>query len=182
MTSLLTVDELRARVETPLQAADIQALLDRIEAQIVDVLGNPYVDASTTITETHAGYGRDLLLNRRISTIDTVTEFDSLTDATGTELTENTHFYVWPNEGRLQRMTNAGKWGAKVTVEYVPADDRHKWKEAEIDLARLDLKRMALQTESLTTERSFTKTFTAPNWEKERRKIMERLMFTRAVF
>lgn len=177
--TLLTIGELTARVETPVKAADLQDLLDRIEAEIIEVAGNPYVDAETTISETHAGYGRDLFLARPILSVETVTEYSDLTDSTGRELTENSDFAVWSKEGRLQRLTSAGKWGAKVTVEYVPRDDRGKWKEAEIDLARLYLKRTAMKTESITTERSFSRVFTAPDWEAEKQAIIGRLLFAR---
>src|SRR5688572_4360173 len=105
--TLLTVEELTARVETPLKPAELQALLDSIQQDLIDLLGNPYVDTSTTISETHAGYTRDVFLTRPVLTVDTVTEYTELASTdTGTELTEGTHFHVWPKEGRLQRMTN----------------------------------------------------------------------------
>lgn len=172
--SVLTLSALRARIETPVGDGDLQALLDSIEQDIVDVIGNPYESATADISETHAGYGRDLFLARRVLSVTTVTEYDSLTDATGTELTENVGFAVWPKQGRLERI--GGKWGAKVTVEYVPADDRLKWMEAEIDLVRLRLAHTAMKAESVGGELSYT----APdNWEKEKRRVIERLMFPR---
>jgi hypothetical protein len=171
--AVLAVDELRARVETAVSDPDLQALLDRIEAECKAAVGNPYTSAVATITETHEGGGRDLFLKRPVGTISSVTEYSSLDASTGTVITTS-GYYAWPNQGRLQRLQSGGKWGARVVVVYVPQDDRHKWKEAEIDLARLALARAPMKAEAVADELSYT----APdNWEVEKRRVIRRLMF-----
>lgn len=169
--SVLTVSELRTRVETAVTDGSLQALIDRIEAEIAGRIGAAYTDDETIITEEHRGDGRNLYLKRKVLTIDTVTEYSSM-EATGVTLTENDDFITWSSRGMLERF---GNWGWRVIVEYVPTDDRIKWKEAVIDVARIDLARTPMQSESVAGEMSYT----APaNWEYEREKALRRLMFT----
>lgn len=170
--SLVTPSELIARVETHLSNATLQPLLDGIEKEIVDKIGAAYVDDSTPITEIHSGGGRHLYLKRRILSVETVTEYTDLTDQTGTALTEFTDFVSWATRGMLERV---GNWGWRVNVSYVPTDDRKNWREAIIDLARIDIARMPMRSEGVQGEMNYT----APeNWERERAKILQRLMFT----
>ncbi|MBX3056924.1 MAG: hypothetical protein KF770_10670 [Anaerolineae bacterium] len=168
--SLLTVAELQQFVETHLSPAALQEAIDWVEAQLAEEVGAPYTGAA--ISETHAGYGRHLFLNRPIGSVTEITEYGSLVDNTGAVLAA-TDYTLWADEGIIER-AGAAKWGARVAVAYVPRDDRDRWRQAIIDLARLLIDRTALQSESVAGEMSYT----APaNWEAERRRVARRLSF-----
>lgn len=172
--SLTAVAEVRALVATTLTDAQLQIVIDRVEADITERIGAPYTDANTTISETVAGGYADLYLKRPISSVSTVTEYSSLSSESGEALTAaDGDFFVWPNEGRLVRLANGGRWGARVVVAYVPADDRHKWKQAVTDLVRLIVNHQAMKAESVAGEYSYT----APDYEVEKRRILKRLSF-----
>ena len=171
--SLLDVSELKPLVPSPLSDDELDILIERVETQITAVIGEPYSDASTTISETHAGYSRSLYLKRPISSVSTLTEYQALTDTTGTVLTEGETFYVWPDQGRIERL-GASKFGARVIVAYVPRDDREKRKQVIIDLVRLYVSRTGLKQESLTGAFAYT----APeNWDAEVQRACRRLRF-----
>lgn len=171
--SVTTTGYVRMLVQTGLTDEQLQVLIDAVEAEITAKIGDPYVDASTTITELLEGNGYDLFLKRAILTISTVTEYAALSDVTGTALTENDNFFAWKVQGRLTRLPYGSKWGPKVSVVYVPTDDREKWKAAVADLIRLQIARMPMQAESVAGEFSYT----APKWEAEKRRIIKRLSF-----
>jgi hypothetical protein len=172
--SLTSVSEVQARVVTDASAPTIQALIDEIEAEITAAIGAPYSTASTTIQETVEGEGAELFLRRPILTVDAVTNYSTLAATTGTALTEGTDFFAWPAQGRLTRLPTGAAWGERVVVDYVPQDDRKKWKGAIIDLARLRLSMTPMRQESISGEFGYT----APeNWEAELRKVMRRLSF-----
>lgn len=168
--SLLTVAELQQFVETHLSPTALQEAIDWVEEQLAEEVGAPYAGAA--ISETHAGYGRRLFVNRPIGSVTEITEYSSLVDNTGAVLAA-TDYVVWADEGIIERVGTA-KWGARVAVAYVPRDDRARWKQAIIDLVRLLIDRTALQSESVAGEMSYT----APaNWEAERRRVARRLSF-----
>lgn len=169
--SLVSVQEVRDLVTTPLSDDRLQAIVDREEGAVIDLYGAHYVDESTTINETHAGEdGPNLYLRRPILSVSSVTEKASLTGDAQT-LTEDTHFTVWADEGRLQRLS--GSWGAVVTVTYVPQDDSDKRKRAIIELVRLALERTAMKSENVAGEYSYQ----APDWNVERARILRSLGF-----
>lgn len=172
--SLLSVDEARALVETVLSDAELQDVIDRVEADITESLGDSYEGlAGADLTETHAGYTQNIFLNRKIGSVTTVTEYDSLeSSSSGRVLTEGTHFHVWAKEARLQRF---GAWGAKVVIEYQPLDQDKKWKTAISDLLKLTIARSPLMSESVGGEMSYQR---PENWELERERILRRLRFT----
>lgn len=167
--SVTSVAEARVLVQTGMSDEDLQALIDRIEADIETAIGAPYVDENTSITEMHEGGKRNLLLKRRVLSVGTVTEYATLSDSTGTELTANTDFVVWGRQGRLERI---GMWQARIEVVYVPADDRKQWKTAVIDLLRQMISRMPMASESLSGAFSYT----APHWEKAKRDMLRQIM------
>ena len=198
--SLLSVDELRALVPSPLTDEQLEGIIDRVEAEITELLGAPQTALfATSLTEVVPGENVDIFVKRPIHSVTTVTEYGGLSDAVGVALTEDEEFYVWPDEGRLQRigggsrrsdpsalsvfyMTDAqfmgsaqvGWWGSHVKVVYKPTDQRHKRKQATIDLVRVLLSTTALKSESVAGEYSYQ----APaNWELEKRRILRRLSF-----
>lgn len=167
--SLLSVAELRPRVTSPLNDAQLQDLIDFVEDSLEPFVGEA---ASASQTETMAGYTRSLFLKRPVATITSVTEYDALTSATGTALTNGTEFYTWPDEARLERVGR--KWGARVTVVYVPTDDTIARKGAIIDLARIYLAQTPLKAESIGSDFSYQ----APdNWNGHIRQVLRRLRF-----
>lgn len=175
MTSLVSPDEVRVLVETGIDDTELQEVIDRVEAEITEEIGAPYSDGET-ITETVEGGSRNIYLKRPITSVTTLTEYSQLSDTTGTELTENESFYVWPGQGRIERISTVPGgvlWSRRVKVVYVPVDQNKKREKAIIDLVRIDLSRTAMLQESVGGEYSFT----AGNWEKERRRIMKRLSF-----
>ncbi len=179
MTSLVSTDEARARISTGLTDDQLQAVIDGVEEEITKRIGAPYEDDSTTITETVKGKAKSIYLKRPIKSVSSVTEYAQLSDTTGSALTENEEFYVWPDQGRIERIGgiwgNTGIWNRMVKVIYVPRDQRKQRKGVIIDLVRLELNRSAMYQESVGGEFSYT----APNnWEKERQRIMKRICFT----
>lgn len=170
--SLLSVTELRAVVPSPLEDADLQLIIDRVEAEITDVIGFPFVDASTTITEDVQVDGRNLFVKRPILSV------DSVTDSNGNAIAL-TGFDVWENQGRLERLHSHhnslfGRPSRKFTVVYVPQDQRLQRKQAVIDLVRIVLSQTALTGETVAGEYSYT---APPNWYEEKRRVMRNLVF-----
>ena len=196
----LAVADCRALVPTPLTDPQLQNVIDMIEADLDAVLGDVQTAAlGTELTVVVDGGDTSLFLKRPISTVTTVTEYASRTDTTGVALTEDEEFYVWENEGRLERiggsiprsapsvtsvffMTDAqfagrsaaGCWGSHVEVVYKPQDQHLKREQATIDLVRVYLSQTALRSESVAGEYSYQ---APPNWELEKRRIMRRLSF-----
>lgn len=173
MSNLTSNAEVTALVKSAvsLSSADLTALIERVEAEITAVIGAPYVDAETTISETLHGEGKDLFLARRVGSVDSVTEYETPV-SDGVVLTAD-DYYAWLEEGRLERISTL-EWAARVDVAYVPKDERSKRKQAVIDLVRLYIERTANFQESVGGEFSFT----APaNWEREKRRVMRRLSF-----
>lgn len=178
MTSLVSTDEVRALVDTGLTDEELQAVIDRVEDEITEEIGEPYGEG-VTITETLEGGGRNLYLKRPVSSVSSVTEYASLSDTTGNALTENEQFYVWGKQGRLERISAVYGdilWGRVVQVVYVPVDQRKKRKDVVIDLVRIVVSRSAYMQESVGGEYSYM----APSnwWESEKRRVMKRIRFT----
>lgn len=169
--SVTTLADVRALVETILTDSQLQDVIDRVEEDLTQSLG----DFAATLdgddlTEVHAGGVQNIFLNRPVESVTTVTEYSTLTATTGTALTENTDFVVWAKEGRLQRI---GRWGAKVTIAYQPVNQDKKWIQAVADLVRYVINHQSQKAESVAGEYSYT----APDYAVEKRKIVRRLQF-----
>lgn len=171
--SLVTVNELTPLVPSPIDAAALQALIDRVEADLTALVGAPY--DGNAIMETVAGKGEDVFLKRPIGSVSSVTEYALLSSTSGTALTEGVEFFVWPDQGRLIRLGRSDGWGARVVVSYVPQDQRLRRKQVVIDLVRVYLSRSALAGESISGSHSYT---SPANWEAEVRRVARRLQFT----
>jgi hypothetical protein len=169
--SLLTVDELRAQVNTGVDDTDLQMIIDREEAEIISRYGAHYVDANTAIVETCDGGGCSLYLKRRVLSVTSITEAQSLGGATTT--LSSTQYYAYPGQGRIARLSEGTRWGRSVVVTYVPADDRPLRISVLIEIVRQALEQTAMAAESVAGEYSFT----APDWEKQRRRLYKRLEF-----
>jgi hypothetical protein len=169
--SLLTVDQALALIATEVTLPDVQAVINREEAELVARYGAHYVDGATTITETPRGGGCNLYLKRRIGSVSSISEAASL-DTTPTALA-STAYYVWAGQGRITRLPEGTAWGRRVSVVYVPADDRELRRQVLLELVRLALEQTAMAKESVGGAYSYE----APEWESARRKLYKRLEF-----
>ena len=164
--SLLTVAEARALVKTGLSDPDLQSVINREEALMTQTFGAHYVDANTTVVETLYGGGASLFLRRRLASVASIVE--------DTETLTATDYRLWGGQGRIERLPTGTKWlTVPIVVTYVPADDNLQRKAALIELVRLTLERTPMQSESIAGEYSFS----APDWERERVRLIRRLGF-----
>lgn len=163
--SLVSVDEVRALIETPLEDEALEALIEREEAVLVKRIG-PNYDADTPLVETVEGRGKSLFLSRPITSITSIEEARCL----GGEMTELTtdEFHSWHAEGRLMRLPRWTCWGEVVTVTYQPEDDTETRKALLIELLRLTLDRTGLKSENVAGEYSYT----APDWDASRDRLL----------
>lgn len=166
MSSLLTIAECRALVKTSLSDAELQAVIERIEAQITKRIGAPQDDSgNVTITETVRGNYGQLFLRVPFSAIVSVMEDGNLVDAA--------NYQSWGASGMIERLPEHAVWGAVCVVVYKPSDMRYERKQATIDLVRLVVERTAMTSESIAGEYSFT----APDWDAAFRKILRKFSF-----
>lgn len=164
--SLTTVAEVRALVSTGMSDANLQTVIDRIEAEITAKVGAPQTDAyDTSIVKTLRGEGENLFLPTEIYSVTSIVE--------DTASLAGTEYQVW-NGGVIERLPLGARWGDRVVVTYKPADDRSLRKSVVIDLVRLTLNQTGLKSESIGGEYSYT---AFENWDAEFRKAMKRLMF-----
>jgi len=163
--TLVSISEVRALVQTSRNDAQIQTLIERVEADVVAYAGAHYVDTETSVTEVLDGSLRNLYLQRRVASITSVTEDDAILTSAD--------YRLWAGQGRLERLPVGSRWGSVVEVAYVPADDTPRRKEVIIELVRLMLERTAMKAENVAGEYSYT----APDWETERARILRRLTF-----
>ncbi|MFD3165475.1 hypothetical protein [Herpetosiphon sp. NSE202] len=167
MASLLTLAELRAVVTTGMDNADLQAVIDREEAIMIGRIGAPN-DGIASITKVVRGSATNIYLPHRIASVASVEDRD-----TGAYAPVASDLYeIWEDGGRIERLYV--RWGARVRVVYVPADDRPQRKAATIELVRGAIERTAMVRESVAQEYSYE----APDWERERNRIYRTLVFT----
>lgn len=166
MTRLVSASDVKALVNTALSDANLEAVIDRIEAQITAKIGAPQTDAfATSLTVTRQGGGHSLFLPTEIYSVTSITEDDYVLDSD--------QYQTWGG-GVVERLPSGGSWGDRCVVVYKPVDDRPVRKEVIIDLVRIVIQRTTLKQESIAGEYSYT----APdNWNAEFRKAMRRLMF-----
>jgi hypothetical protein len=158
--TLLTIAEIRALIRTDLDDTQLTSIAAREEAMLVSRLG-PHGDGVSAVTATATAAGGDLFLYRPVV---------SITSVGGTVWASLSTLTLYPAQGRIA----GGRWDGAVAVVYIPADDREERRAALIDLIRLTLERTAMKGESVAGEYSYS----APDWEAERRAIYRRLMFT----
>jgi hypothetical protein len=135
MTSLLTPAEAQALgAGFGLTTAEVQAVIDREEAEIIRRYGAHYVIA-TPISETVTGGGPSLYLKRAIGSVSSVNEYAYLGDTAA--LLTAADYYVWGDEGRITRLPEHQRWARVVAVSYVPVDDSNLRKMVLIELVRI---------------------------------------------
>lgn len=141
MTSLISVADVRARVETDLTDADIQMAIDAGEAEIIRLHG-PH---ASTITE----YRRPSMEVQRLQTSRPVSSITSITEtytATYGETTITLATTDYSLEGvRTIRRKIGGAyprtiWAPLVTIVYVPVDDSARRKLPLMKLVQLALR------------------------------------------
>ena len=146
--SLVTTADVRALINTPLSDANLQTVIDRIEAQIVERIGEPQTDAyATTIAKTLRGEGYYLFMTTEIYAIVSVTE--------DLNLLTSDQYQTWGG-GVIERLPSETYWGDRTVVVYKPADDRKKRTQVIIDLVRLVLERTAMKSENIAGEYLYT--------------------------
>jgi hypothetical protein len=169
--SLVTVAQARALINTSLSDANLQVVIDRVEAEFTARIGEPQNDAnSVTITKTLPGEGENIFLPSEIGSVVSIVEIE---DGTTETTLVSTDYRVW-GCGVIERMPEGTHWEDQVRVTYKPTDDRLRRAGAIIDVVRLDLNRTAMNSESIAGEYAYT----APqNWEAVRRRIIRRVAF-----
>jgi hypothetical protein len=166
MTSLVSPANVKALINTAVSDDNLQEVIDRIEAQIVQKIGLPQDNNYTVeITKTlRGGEGDSLFLPTDIYSVTSIVEDDVTLEAD--------EYRMW-GAGVIERLSSTN-WGSVCVVNYKPADDRPKRKQVIIDLVRLTIERTAMKSESIGGEYSYTAT---DDWDVEFRKAMKRLMF-----
>ncbi len=179
--SLVTPAEVKELIRTSASDTVLQHVIDREEREVIRLFGAHYVDGSTTVAETLAGGTRNLYLRRRVASISSIVEYQTL-DATSGSTLETGDYLLWADQGRIERMpatavaswfAGGATWGAKVLVTYVPYDDSDDRQAVIIELVRLALERTAMRRESVAGEYSYE----APDWGEARAEILRRLEF-----
>ncbi len=175
MASLVSVEEVRALVQTGLTDAQLQAVIDREEAELIRMIGPHYANGLTVSETLNGDRNRNLYLKRRITSVSSIVEY--LTSTVGTPL-DALNFQVWGDEGRIERLLAGAKWpNCRIVVTYVPQDDNLERKAAIIDLLRLGLSRSGLKSESVAGEYSYT---AFDNTDEERSRVLRRLNYFNA--
>jgi hypothetical protein len=166
MTSLVSPTDVKALINTSMSDANLQTVIDRVEAQIIKRIGAPQTDTyETEIVKTMRGEGPYLFTPAEIYSVVSIVEDDN-------SLTSD-EYQTWAG-GVIERLPMNESWGNRVVVTYKPVDDRLIRAQVVIDLVRIEIERTAMRSESIAGEYSYT----APdNWDAEFRKAMKRLMF-----
>ena len=166
MTNLVSIDEARALIVSDLTDDQLSDVIERVETDVTDRIGDPQNDAgSTELTELIEGLTENIYLARPITSITSITE-------DGTALDSDV-FRSWPGEGRVERLAAGAKWGTVITVVYKPQDQRSARKQAIIDLTRIQISRTSFNSESIAGEYSYS----AISWDAEALRILRRITF-----
>ena len=169
MAPLIKVNDLREHVETDINNAALQRLLNAADQEIVDALGEH--SSSGTVTDLLIGGDNALFLNRPYSAITSVTEFRGTTAT----VLDSTDYRSWYGNRLLERLsldaTNPqAYWGERVSVVYTPVDD-----DAARIRATIDLVQLAVQYTGFKSERAGDYQSTAMEHGKERARIIASL-------
>lgn len=166
MTSLLTIAECRALINTSKSDTELQAIIDRAETLISDRIGAAQDENWTvTISQTVRGKGQNLFVRVPFAEIVSVTEDSLVLDADD--------YRAWGDSGMITRLPEGEEWGDVCLVIYKPVDQREKRKAATINLVRLMLEQTAMASESIGGEYSYS----APDWDKVIKQELRNLCF-----
>ena len=172
--SLVSPADIRVQIKTSLTDEALQMIINRTEADVIRRCG-PHYDPDVPVVETVEGSVRSIqFLERGVRTLFVRRPISSVISIVEDDLELTTADYrVWAEQGRIQRLPLGLTWGLVNVVTYQPEDDSELRKEVIIELVRLALERTALRSESVGGEYSYS----APEWEAERVRLMRRLRF-----
>lgn len=180
MPNLVSASQVRAQIPTRLSDSQLDAIIGREEAALIERYGAHYVDANTPISESHVqedglSPSASLFLGRPVLSVSSVSEKAEWTSS-AVALAEDTDYTVLAGQGRLVRL--GGTWGRVVTVSYVPQDDNAKRTQIVLELVRLALARTAYQSENIAGEYSYQASST--DWDVQRARLLAQAGFPRA--
>ena len=169
MAALIDVNDLREHIETDINNAALEALIDAADQEIVESLGEH--SSTGTVSEQHIGGDKALFLNRPYESITSVTERRGTT----TTVLADDDYRSWYGNRLLERLaleaTNPqANWAEITTVVYTPVDD-----DASRIRATIDLVKLAVQFTGVKSERIGDYATTSHNESEERAKIIARL-------
>ena len=170
--TLVAPADVKALISTSLTDAQLQQVIERVEAKVIRRYGPHYSASTTVVTETLYGLTQSLYMRRRLASISAITEYQTLDALTGSALT-TTAWHLRGDEGRIQRMPEGARWGSRVLTVYTPEDDSQQRRDVIIKLVRLSLERTGMKSESIAGEYSYT----APDWERAEAEILDELGF-----
>jgi len=166
--TLVSVSDVRALVKTSLSDAELQTVIDRTEEEVVERIG-AFQDDTLMVTVTETGYlspGRMIMTRQPFIAVSGVTVNGDVVDAAD----YLTRGFAGILSGIPASYNASG--AAEYTVVYRPIDQRSKLTRTIIDLVRLSIERTAMESENVAGEYSYQ----APDWEKEYRKILRRVV------
>jgi hypothetical protein len=169
MSSLVSPAEVRVLVKNGLSDVELQAVIDRVEAEITELIGVPQDESNTVeITETILGDGDgdSLFLPQPIYSVTSITDEDA-------ETVDSDDYRVFAKEGRIEAVAPFAFLDEVYTVVYKPLNQNSKRKRVTIELVRLDLSRSAMKSENIAGEYQFS----APDWKLERNRLLKELTF-----
>ena len=163
--SLVTIATARVLINTSLSDAELQAVIDRVEAEITALIGAPQdAEGTVELTEDAWSLGESLFLRRPIASVTSVTNEDD-------EELDSDSYRFFSLSGEI--CLKYGRFDGLYTVVYKPVNENEKRISVTIEIVRLDIERTALKSESVAGEYSYQ----APDFIKERRRLMRQLMF-----
>ena len=152
---LLTATDIRAHVETDLGDTALQAVIDRLEAELLQRAG-PHTGPLVEILSSGA---TSVFVRRPLATVTSVREGARI-DVNTPALTVETDYRLWPDQGRVERLAGGAAFGlpraslaprfaALVEVTYTPLDDQPQRQRILLELVRLDLAQSGRDTEAV---------------------------------
>jgi len=168
-----TTNELKAHVETDLEAAALTRILDDADAEVRKRFGPHAEDGAITSSKLEGG-GRRLYFHRPIASVTSVTEHLGIVSIETTVLA--TDDWRLEDDGyellRLPSGTNPRtSWGTHVDVVWTPEDDDGRRTRVIIDLSHL-----AILYSPLQSERGGDFSGSRKDYEGERESILRRLV------
>lgn len=159
----LTVEAVRAAVETDVDPATLKRLLDSAVAAVDRAAGK-----ATSSTATHLAHGLTLLtLRRRRTSITSIVEYRR---AASDPVTLSTDDYRVVGDYELLRLTggtnSASAWGYQVDVTFVPEVDQDIRDRVAIDLVKVDLEFRSFDSETVGDWKGEQK-----DWKARRREL-----------
>ena len=131
--SLVTPMDVKALINTSLSNANLQTVIDRVEAQITARIGAPQTDAyATEVVKTMRGEGEYLFMPTEIYSVSSIDE--------DTSTLTSDQYQTWAG-GVIERLPDDWHWGDRVVVTYKPVDDRLVRSQVIIDLVRIVIER-----------------------------------------